>query len=65
MKLNPMLIALLGGAVVYFLWQQRQATAAVTRQALSPGSVPQEWIESTPAGVPVMGTSSEMYDILT
>lgn len=65
MKLNPMLIALLGGAVVYFLWQQRQATAAVTPKALAPGSVPQEWIESTPEGMPVIGTSNELYDILT
>jgi hypothetical protein len=65
MKLNPMLIALLGGAVVFFLWRQRQAKAIALPQGISPENVPQEWIESTPKGAPVIGTSNELYDILT
>lgn len=67
MKLNPLLIAAVGGAAIFFFWKQRQARAAidVTPKALSPSSVPQEWIESTPEGYSVTGTSNELYDILT
>lgn len=67
MKFNPMLIAAIGGAAIFFFWRQRQARARidVTPQQLSPSSVPQEWIESTPEGYSVTGTSNELYDILT
>jgi len=67
MKINPMLIAALGGLAVFFLWNQRRAQAAVpaTRQELSPSSVPQEWMEMTPEGYTVIGTSDDPWDILT
>jgi len=67
MKINPMFVAAIGGLVVFFLWNQRRAQAAqpVQSKALAPSSVPQEWIEMTPEGYPVMGTSSDPWDILT
>ncbi len=65
----PLIIAVAGGALIYFLWQQRQASAAVmqpgARIAPSPSSVPQEWIEATPEGYPVIGTTGDPWDILT
>ncbi|NIT36978.1 MAG: hypothetical protein GTN49_10855 [candidate division Zixibacteria bacterium] len=70
MRNLPLIIAVAGGALVFFLWRQRQAQA----NALSPvapsqfparESVPQEWIESTPEGMTVIGTTSDPWDILT
>jgi len=67
MKINPMLVAAVGGLVVFFLWNQRraQATQPASSKALSPSSVPQEWIEMTPEGYTVIGTSGDPWDILT
>lgn len=62
----PLIIAVAGGAALFFWWQQRQRQmVAPAPQALAPSSVPQEWIESTPEGYQVIGTSSDLYDILT
>jgi hypothetical protein len=70
MKNLPLIIAVAGGAMVYFLWRQRQGEAA----ALAPNAVtqyprreyvPQEWIESTPEGYGVIGTTGDPWDILT
>lgn len=62
----PLIIAVAGGALVYFLWQQRQAKAITAQpQPLARESVPQEWIEMTPEGYGVIGTSADMWDILT
>jgi hypothetical protein len=66
--MNPMLIAAIGGAAIFFFWKQRQAKADVPPTSsfqLGPSSVPQEWIEMTPEGYSVTGSTSEMYDILT
>jgi hypothetical protein len=65
--MNPMLIAAIGGAAIFFFWRQQQARARidVAPKQLSPSSVPQEWIEMTPEGYSVTGSTSEMYDILT
>lgn len=65
MKINPIVIAAIGGAVIFYFWKRRMTPVNATPQALSPSSVPQEWIESTPQGVPVIGTSNQLYDILT
>lgn len=67
MKFNPMMIAAIGGLVVFFLWNQRRAQAAqpLASKALSPSSVPQEWIEMTPESYTVIGTSDDPWDILT
>jgi len=69
MKNFPLIIALVGGAMVYYLWKQRNATPQLLPSA-SPRfpareSVPQEWIEMTPQGSTVVGTSGGLYDILT
>lgn len=55
--------------MVYYLWKQRNATPQLLPSA-SPRfpareSVPQEWIEMTPQGSTVVGTSGGLYDILT
>jgi len=76
MKINPLLIAAIGGAAIFFLWKQRTAEAKITNQQnanapatssykLTTASVPQEWIETTPEGYTVVGTSTDKYDILT
>ncbi len=68
MKNMPFLIAIAGGALVFFLWNQRRAQAAqpaITAQPLAPSSVPQEWIEMTPEGYGVIGTTGDPWDILT
>ena len=67
MKMNPMIIAAVGGLVVFFLWNQRRANAMVPSpsKALAPSSVPQEWVEMTPEGYTVIGTSTDPWDILT
>ena len=61
----PLIIAVAGGAALFFMWQQRNRAAMMEPQALSPSSVPQEWIEATPEGYRVIGTSADMFDILT
>lgn len=66
MKNFPLIIAVAGGAFIYFLWRQRQGNAAAMQpQQLSRESVPAEWIEMTPEGYGVIGTSSDPWDILT
>lgn len=67
MKNLPLIIAVAGGAAIFFLWRQQQARAAIntTPKPLAPSSVPQEWIEMTPEGYGVIGTSSDPWDILT
>jgi hypothetical protein len=62
----PLIIAVAGGALVYFLWQQRQAQAITAQpRPLARESVPQEWIEMTPEGYSVPGTTADPWDILT
>ena len=62
----PRIIAVAGGALFYFLWQARQGNAAAMRpQQLSRESVPAEWIEMTPEGYGVIGTTGDPWDILT
>ena len=68
MKISPaLLIALLGGAAVWFYIQQRNKRRldAARSNAPAASSVPQAWIEQTPAGKTVVGTSTDLYDILT
>lgn len=66
MKNFPLIIAVAGGALVYFLWQQRQAQAITAQpRPVAREYVPQEWIEMTPEGYGVIGTSSDAWDILT
>ena len=67
MKINPMFIAAIGGLVIFFLWNQRRAQAALPSPSkeLAPSSVPQEWIEMTPARYTVVGTGTDPWDILT
>ncbi len=69
MRNLPLIIAVAGGALVFFLWRQRQAQASAMAPApstyqLGPSSVPQEWIEMTPEGYTVPGTTDRPYDIL-
>jgi hypothetical protein len=64
MKITPFMIAIVGAAVVFYLWKSRQGTPTAPRQ-LSPSSVPPEWIAMTPAGAEVPGTTNRLYDILT
>lgn len=62
----PLIIAVAGAGLIYFLWQQRQAKAAVMQpQLLQRESVPAEWIEMTPEGYGVIGTTGDPWDILT
>jgi len=67
MKNFPFIIAIAGGAAIFFLWRQRQAQAGITTAPapLARSSVPQEWIEMTPEGYGVIGTSGDPWDILT
>jgi len=67
MKSLPFIIAVAGGALVFMLWKQRNAFASgpMPSKQLAPSSVPQEWIEMTPEGYSVIGTSSDPWDILT
>lgn len=70
MKNLPLLIAVAGGGLIYFLWRQREAKAATlapppSSYQLTTESVPQEWIEYTPEGYSVTGSTNELYDILT
>lgn len=66
MKNFPLIIAVAGGALVFFLWKQRQAQAITAQpRPVSREYVPQEWIEMTPEGYGVIGTSSDPWDILT
>jgi len=62
----PLIIAVAGGALAFFLWKQREARAIVAQpQQLQRESVPAEWIEMTPEGYNVIGTTGERWDILT
>lgn len=66
MKNFPLILAVAGGALAFFLWKQRQAQAITAQpQPLARESVPQEWIEMTAQGYGVPGTSSDQWDILT
>ena len=68
MKNLPLIIAIAGGGLIFYLWKQKQAAAAIPPPGsyqVTAQSVPQEWIESTPEGVSVGGTTNELYDILT
>ena len=66
MKITPFMIAVVGAAVVFYLWKSRQGTQAPTAlRQLSPSSVPPDWIAMTPAGAEVPGTTNRLYDILT
>lgn len=66
MKNLPLIIAVAGGALAFFLWRQRQGQAAAMQpQQLSRESVPAEWIEMTPEGYGVIGTTGDPWDILT
>ncbi len=68
MKNLPLIIAIAGGALAFLLWKQREAKAAVVTNAarqVSREYVPQEWIESTPEGYGVIGTTGSEWDILT
>lgn len=72
MKISPaLLIALIGGAAAFFYFQRRAQSAP---QALIPGEapagyrytpIPQRWIDYTPEGYSVVGTTNRMYDFLT
>lgn len=64
MKNFPLIIAIAGGALAFLLWKQREARAIVA-QPLRRESVPQEWIEMTPEGYGVIGTTGDPWDILT
>jgi len=66
----PLLIAVAGGALAFFWWKQREGKAAVSgpppaSYQLTTESVPAEWIEQTPEGYSVTGSTNELYDILT
>ena len=69
MKNLTIIIAVAGGALLFFLWKQRQRQAATQAaiNALPPqsASIPPEWIAMTPAGYTVPGTTSDPFDILT
>lgn len=70
MRNLPLIIAVAGGGLIYFLWRQREAKAAAiaplpASYQLTAESVPQEWIEYTPEGYSVTGSTNELYDILT
>lgn len=66
MKINPpLMIALIGAAAVFFYFQRRAQATAPARVPLQPGGVPQNWIEQTPAGHTVVGTTTDLYDFAT
>ncbi len=67
MKISPaLMIAIVGAAAVFFYMQRNAKAAPAPKQLpLQPGGVPQGWIEQTPAGYTVVGTSDDLYDIAT
>lgn len=68
MKISPaLMIAVIGAAAVFFYLQRRNAQRLDAARANVPGlpSVPQSWIEQTPGGYTVVGTTTDLYDIAT
>lgn len=68
MKISPaLMIAIVGAAAVFFYMQRRAqaGTMAAPSTALQPGGVPPGWVERTPQGFTVPGTTGRLYDILT
>jgi hypothetical protein len=58
----PLFLAVAGGALVYFLWRQKQSQAVIAHTPAR-ASVPQEWVENTPEGYAVIGTTGDPWDL--
>ena len=67
MKNFPLILLIAGGALAFFLWQQRQAQqrALIASLPSEESLIDPRMIAMTPAGYTVPGTTSDPYDWLT
>lgn len=65
MKISPALMVAIVAAVGVYFYIRKTKAAPVAPPSLQPGGVPQGWIEQTPAGHTVVGTTTDLYDIAT